>query len=133
MRAKIYKIRFLCAIFLLALVINAYINVFFSCETQNIFKLQDLKHDYLYESEALEMEQLQEVISMEEYLRFYKLDAKVHHTCPNVRRPEPREISWKKGVYQHVRMNLNDHSGMALCDKSRGLCWGSGRTLLFKL
>ena len=121
MRSKI-RLQVLCSIFLLTCITRIYIDLILSPDISDIHQAKDLNNDYLNETDALKVEHPHELISMEEYLRFYKLDAKLHHVCPKVRRPHVGEISWKKGVYQHVRMKFEDYPGIVeLVNKDKTL------------
>ena len=106
-------LKFLCVVFL----VNFGVRVFLylsNFDTDLIGQKEKQRyHNFWNDTKALEIDHVEE-ISMEEYLRFYKLDDKLHHTCPHVRRPHPGEISWKKGIYQHVRMKFDNNEGITL-------------------
>ena len=110
-------LQFLCVLSFLAFVIRVCLDSAISDVTLNISNNKDLHHGYWNGTEEFIFHHPQEVISMEEYLRFYQLDALLHHSCSYIRRPDPEEISWKKGVYQYVRMKFEDPEGLAFVDK----------------
>ena len=107
-------LQFLCVLSFLGFVVRVYVDLSICDVTLHVPNSKDLYNGNLNGTEAFKSVYPQEVISMEEYLRFYQLNERIHHSCLHTRRPHPEEVSWKKGVYQHGRMKLEDFEGMIL-------------------